>query len=95
MLEKEMSTGCELLTHKTNTEPHMFFYLLEFNLEFLVPLGAIDRFIPILEITELCTWGGTYDQVRGPRSDQLSRTSLFVPFAEVPPSLKIEALAWF
>ena len=35
----------------------MFFRLLSFNLDFLVPLGAIDRFIQILKIAELRTWG--------------------------------------
>ena len=57
MLEKEVSTGCELLTYEPNEESYMFLRLLKLNFQLLVPLGAIDRFIQVLEVAERCTRG--------------------------------------
>ena len=60
MLEKDVSTGCELLTHEPNAESNMFFRLRKLNFELLVPLRPIHRFVQVLEVAELCTKGGTY-----------------------------------
>ena len=60
MLEQKVSTGCELLTHEPNAESNVFFRLLKLNLELLVPLGAIDRFVQVLKVAELCTRGRIY-----------------------------------
>ena len=58
MLEKDMSTGCQLLTHEPMAESDMFLRLHKLNFELLVPLGAIDRFVQVLDVAELCTKGG-------------------------------------
>ena len=60
MLEKEVFTRCELLTHEPNAESNMFFRLLKLTPELLVPLWAVDRFVQVLEVAELCTRGETY-----------------------------------
>ena len=57
MFEKEVSAGCELLAHKLNTETHVRFRLLELDRKLVMPLGAIDRLLKIMMITEFRTKG--------------------------------------
>jgi hypothetical protein len=88
-----MSARSKLFAHEANAKPDMFFCLLKFNLKFLMPLWAVDRFIQILKIAKLGTRGGTYDKVRGPCSDQLPCPPLLTSVAQIPSGLEVKTLS--
>ena len=57
MLEEEVPTCSQLLTHEFDTESDMRLCLFKLDRELLMPLGAINRFVKVLEITEFSARG--------------------------------------